>query len=161
MAPCTTRTAQGIWTLIGDWEAPDATLFDTLMEAARAVRARAYAPYSNFQVGAAALVEGRIYPGCNVENASYGGTMCAERSAIFNAVAAGGRKLEIMAITTDARNEVPIASRSPCGFCRQVMAEFANEETLVLLDAGEEDNALYKGEVIRFADLLPWQFRLS
>lgn len=95
-----------------DWE--------TLLEVAWAARGRAYAPYSGFAVGAAVLAaDGRIFPGCNVENLSYGLTNCAERVAIGAAVAAGAR--EFLAVVVVADTGVPI---SPCGACRQVLAEF-------------------------------------
>ncbi|MFM1873936.1 MAG: hypothetical protein RL398_3358 [Planctomycetota bacterium] len=91
-----------------------------LLDAARAVRNHAYAPASNFLVGAAVLSDdGRIFVGCNVENASYGLTVCAERHAVAAAVAAGARVLTAVAVVTDA---TPPAR--PCGACRQVLAEF-------------------------------------
>jgi cytidine deaminase len=94
----------------------------SLLAAATAVRLQAYAPYSNFQVGAALLAkDGRIFTGCNVENLSYGLTICAERNALFAAVAAGVREFEAIAIVADTREPV-----SPCGACRQVMAEFGD-----------------------------------
>lgn len=93
---------------------------DALLEAAWNVRQRAYAPYSNFAVGAALLAaDGRIFGGCNVENLSYGLTNCAERVAIGAALAAGVR--DFLAIAVVADTGVPI---SPCGACRQVLAEF-------------------------------------
>ena len=93
---------------------------DKLVEAAWQAREAAYAPYSHFHVGAALLAEdGRIFPGCNVENISYGLTNCAERVAIGAAVAAGARKFLAVAVVADTM--VPI---SPCGACRQVLAEF-------------------------------------
>ncbi len=94
--------------------------WDSLVEAAWQARDRAYAPYSNFHVGAALLAaDGRIFAGCNVENISYGLTNCAERVAIGAAIAAGTR--EFLAIAVVADTGVPI---SPCGACRQVLAEF-------------------------------------
>ena len=93
-----------------------------LISTATAARLQAYAPYSNFQVGAALLAkDGRIFTGCNVENLSYGLTICAERNAIFAAVAAGVREFDAIAIVADTREPV-----SPCGACRQVMAEFGD-----------------------------------
>ena len=97
----------------------------TLLRRARAAMRYAYAPYSKFQVGAAVLLQdGRIFTGCNVENASFGLTICAERNAIFAAVAAGARKPVIAAVAVVNRRGVPC---SPCGACRQVMAEFGPE----------------------------------
>lgn len=94
--------------------------WDRLVEAAWQARESAYAPYSNFAVGAALLAaDGRIFPGCNVENISYGLTNCAERVAIGAAVAAGVREFVAVAVVADTG--VPI---SPCGACRQVLAEF-------------------------------------
>ena len=92
-----------------------------LLEAARQARERAYAPYSNFRVGAAVLgSDGRIFSGCNVENASFGLTCCAERNAIFAMVAAGEREIREVLVIGDTEEFL-----SPCGACRQVIAEFA------------------------------------
>lgn len=91
-----------------------------LMKMAIEARQNAYAPYSHFAVGAALLAEsGKVYTGCNIENASYGLTCCAERNAIFAAVGAGERRFKMLAVAADSPE--PIA---PCGACRQVIAEF-------------------------------------
>jgi cytidine deaminase len=95
--------------------------FDELIVAAREVREGAYAPYSRFQVGAALrTATGRIFCGCNVENLSFGLTICAERAAVFAAVAAGETKFEAIAVVADSVHPV-----TPCGACRQVLAEFS------------------------------------
>ena len=100
-----------------------------LLSAARAVRRRAHAPYSKFQVGAAVVDErGRIHVGCNVENASYGLTVCAERNAVAAAVAAGARRVRAVAVVTPTRPPGP-----PCGACRQVLAELATADARILL----------------------------
>jgi cytidine deaminase len=100
-----------------------------LIAAAIAARERAYAPYSTFQVGAAILTsEGEIFAGCNVENASYGLTICAERVAAANAVAAGRRRFAAIAVASPA-------AATPCGACRQVLAEFEPALPVLLIDA--------------------------
>ena len=99
---------------------------------ARRARERAYAPYSNFTVGAAALcADGRVFEGCNIENAAYGPTVCAERVAMFCAVAAGCR--EIRAIAIVGPGEEPL---TPCGTCRQVMWELAPEASVIMEGEG-------------------------
>lgn len=101
-----------------------------LEAAARAAQASAYAPYSKFKVGAAVKMDGEIYEGCNVENASYPLSVCAERNAIATAVAAGAHHLEEVAVVTDAS-----PPSSPCGACRQVLREFAKDPKLVRIIA--------------------------
>lgn len=123
---------------------------DALIEAAAKARERAYAPYSNYRVGAAVrCADGRVFTGCNVENASYGLSMCAERVAIFEAVAQGARDIADVVVVTDAATPA-----APCGACRQVIAEFAQDARIVLANtAGER---VVKG----LAELLPDAFRL-
>ncbi|MCX5747258.1 MAG: cytidine deaminase [Proteobacteria bacterium] len=115
---------------------PAAIPWAELEAAALAVRDRAYAPYSKFHVGAAVLVDGTIYTGANVENASYPLCVCAERCAIGVAVAAGGTRLAAVAVCTDAS-----PPSSPCGACRQVLVEFAIDpatvEVVAINPAGE------------------------
>jgi cytidine deaminase len=99
-----------------------------LIAQASAVRKRAYAPYSHYKVGAALLGKsGRVYLGCNVENASFGHTVCAERTAVLKAVSEGEREFEAMAVVT--RN-----GGAPCGACRQVLAEFAPDLIVYIAD---------------------------
>ncbi len=114
--------------------APSPAQLRKLAAAARRAAKRAYAPYSKFAVGAAILTtDGEIYTGCNVENASYGLTNCAERTAIFSAVAAGHRKIACVAVYTPT--ERPTA---PCGACRQVIYEFGPAARVVSLCNGRE-----------------------
>lgn len=104
---------------------------DPLMLAAREAREQAYAPYSNFQVGAALLThDGRSFTGCNVENAAYGLCNCAERTALFSAIAAGCRPGDFSQLAVIADTPEPV---SPCGACRQVMAELCDAGMPVLL----------------------------
>jgi cytidine deaminase len=118
-----------------------------LIELANEARRRAYAPYSNYQVGAALRTKsGRVFTGCNVENAAYPTGMCAERVAVFKAVSEGEREFEVLAVSTSNGG-------SPCGGCRQVLAEFGLD-TLVLIADGH--GRLVKETSV--ADLLPGAF---
>jgi cytidine deaminase len=124
-----------------------------LLTAARTAALNAHAPYSRFRVGAAVLAGGRIYTGCNVENASYGLTICGERVAIFAAIAAGSRRIDAIALScVDASPEGSAPLHMPCGACRQVMAELAPPDLPIFVDA-----------VGRFTldQLLPFAFRLQ
>ena len=124
-----------------------------LVSAARRVRANAFAPYSKFQVGAAVLDEkGRVHVGCNVENASYGLTICAERNAVAAAIAAGARRVLAVAVVTGAHPATP-----PCGACRQVLVEVAADDTVVLLASTRGQGV---PERWKLGDLLPRAFRL-
>ncbi|EIP86065.1 cytidine deaminase [Burkholderia humptydooensis MSMB43] len=125
-----------------------------LIEAAKAAREKAYAPYSNFKVGAAlATNDGKIFHGCNVENASYGLCNCAERTALFSALAAGYRPGEFAAIAVVGETDGPIA---PCGACRQVMIELGTPTLEVVLANMSGD-----ARVTSAGDLLPDAFYLK
>lgn len=118
-----------------------------LMKIARKARQNAYAPYSHFAVGAALLAEsGRVYTGCNIENASYGLTCCAERNAIFAAVGAGERRFKMLVVAADSPEPV-----APCGACRQVIAEFGIP--LVVMGNLKEETKTMTAE-----ELLPYGF---
>jgi len=115
-----------------------------LVRAARAARRRAYAPYSRFQVGAAVLAGSRIHVGCNVENASYGLTVCAERTAVASAVAAGARRISAVAVASGTAPPTP-----PCGMCLQTLAEFGGPDLPVLLvGAGGARETTTLGELL-------------
>lgn len=130
------------------------TQIQRLIEEASAQLAYAYAPYSNFKVGAALLTDdGEIYTGCNIENAAYTPTNCAERTAFFKAVSEGKRSFRAICVV-GGLHEVLSASISPCGVCRQVMMEFCDPETFeVILAAGKESYRIY-----RLKDLMPLGF---
>jgi cytidine deaminase len=109
---------------------------DPLITQARAAADRAYVPYSRFRVGAALVADdGTVIPGCNVENASFGMTICAERTAVVSAVGAGHRRFRCIAISLpDAPRDAPATGFMPCGGCRQVLAEFVGADFPVLID---------------------------
>lgn len=135
-----------------------------LRAASRAAAAGAHAPYSGFTVGAALIMaddpDRRVFVGANVENASYGGTICAERTAIAQAASAGFRRIAVLAVSCTQALHAPLADRSPCGICRQVIAEFAGDAppTLVLVDSAEDGTL---GEILDLDRLLPHAFRLE
>jgi cytidine deaminase len=122
-----------------------------LLQSARKAFKNAHAPYSKFRVGAAILLSnGKIFSGCNVENASYGMTNCAERTAIFSAVAQCGPKIEVRAVAVANEQSVPC---SPCGACRQVIYEFGPDATIFFQGKNGPQQA-------RITELLPEGFRL-
>jgi len=124
--------------------------YETLIKEAMEARARAYTPYSKFNVGAAILTEdGKVYSGCNIENASYGATNCAERTAIFKAVSEGSRTITAVAVVGDLNNYT-----YPCGICRQVIVEFALDGNIEIILAKSEKE--YK--VVTLKDILPGAF---
>ena len=123
-----------------------------LLRSAKRVMKNAHAPYSHFRVGAAILLSnGKIFSGCNVENASYGMTNCAERTAIFSAVAQFGPKIEIRAVSVVNDQGVPC---SPCGACRQVIYEFGPDAIIFFQSANGPRQA-------HITELLPEGFRLQ
>ncbi len=124
---------------------------DSLSAAALAARAHAHAPFSHFLVGAALEDEaGRVHTGCNVENATYGLTLCAERVAVFKAISEGARKFRRIAIAADTDNLTP-----PCGACRQILWEFCGDISVVLV------NPSGKTETLQLKDLFPRAFDVS
>ena len=122
--------------------------FGPLIEAAKQARMHSVAPFSEFLVGAAVkTAAGKIYTGCNVESASYGLTVCAERVAIWKALSEGEKHFTELAVVADTETLTP-----PCGTCRQIIWEFAREATIIFA------NLEGKSEVFRIADLLPRAF---
>ena len=109
-----------------------------LMTLARQARQQSYCPYSGFAVGAALLsADGRVWTGCNIENAAFGPTNCAERTAFFKAVSEGVRQFDRIAISGGPANCDPNPGTAPCGVCRQVMAEFCSANFVILLEDGQ------------------------
>lgn len=128
--------------------------WNPLICAALEARNMAYAPYSHYHVGAALLAEdGKIYQGGNIENASYGATNCAERTAFFKAVSEGAKKFTAIAIAGGLEGEDPKDYAFPCGICRQVMQEFAASDFVIIVAKNTEDYKQYT-----LAELLPAGF---
>ena len=126
-----------------------------LVKEALAAREMAYVPYSHFAVGAALLTkDGKIYRGCNIENAAYTPTNCAERTAFFKAVSEGEREFAAIAVVGGPAGEAPIDFCYPCGVCRQVMAEFCPDDFIVLVGKSEDE---IREHVL--SDILPYTFR--
>ncbi len=128
-------------------EPSDSELISIALEATK----NSYAPYSGIHVGAALLTEsGKIFKGCNVENSSYGLSICAERVAVFNAVSSGERKFKKIAVITSEGKGI-----MPCGACRQVLAEFSEDIEVITLDS---NNKIVK---YKLGEILPHAFRLG
>ena len=122
--------------------------YSFLVEKARESMKYAYAPYSNFKVGAALLTENeKIYIGCNIENISFGATNCAERTAVFKAVSEGEKNFKAVAIVSSSGKFTP-----PCGICRQVLSEFSEDMDIILAD--KDDNI----KIIKLNELIPFSF---
>lgn len=123
---------------------------EELIKIANEAKEFAYVPYSNFKVGAALLTEfGKVFTGCNVENASYGATNCAERTAIFKAVSEGYKTFKKIAVVSSSGDFTP-----PCGICLQVLAEFMLDGELILCNANEI-------KAMKISELLPYNFMLN
>ncbi len=124
----------------------------SLIDQARSAQRAAYAPYSNYKVGCALeTVDGSVYTGCNIENASYGATLCAERVAVFKAVSDGHRHFRRIVVATDATSPA-----TPCGLCRQVLGEFCEADFEVILCGANEQQRRFI-----LADLFPHPFNQS
>ena len=125
-----------------------------LIKSALATRENSHSPYSEFRVGAALLcADGKVYTGCNIENASYSATVCAERTAIFKAVSEGCRDFSAIAIVGGNSDKMTMAY--PCGVCRQVMSEFCKKDFRIIVAESEE-----KYEEYTLGELLPKSFEL-
>ena len=123
-----------------------------LIELALKARDNAYCPYSSIAVGAALLTDsGEVYLGANIENAAYGPTVCAERVAIFTAVHAGEREFAAIAIAGGRAGEAARDAFVPCGVCRQVMAEFASDDLVIVTGAGDSYEAHSLGEMLPYS----------
>ena len=121
-----------------------------LIQSAKEAMTNAYVPYSNFRVGAAVLTkDGKVFTGCNIENASYGATNCAERTAIFKAISEGSKAFDKIAIVSSSQQET-----YPCGICRQVLSEFMYEGDILFENSSEE---IVK---IPVREILPYRFQL-
>lgn len=117
---------------------------ESLIDIAKEVRERAYAPYSNFKVGAAVETEdGNVYTGCNVESASYGLTVCAERVAIWKGISRGETKFSRIAVVVDTEDLTP-----PCGVCRQIIWEFCGDVPVILANLQGKKETLMMGELL-------------
>ena len=131
---------------------------EALIQEAKKAREKSYSPYSHFQVGAALLTKsGKVYHGCNIENAAYSPTNCAERTAFFKAVSEGEKEFSKIAIVGGKEGTEPYDMCAPCGVCRQVMKEFCDsKEFEIVLTDGEEGIRVFTLE-----ELLPYGFGLE
>jgi cytidine deaminase len=138
----------------------DQDMAQRLVLAAQTAAQKAYCPYSSFHVGAALIMADdpntTIYTGCNVENASFGATICGERNAIATAINDGHRRIGMLAIACPDNSHDTLHLRTPCGICRQVIGEFAGDDLILLLSRPEGDV-----DVITFGQLFPHGFRLN
>ena len=122
-----------------------------LIECAKKVMKNSYSKYSKFKVGAALLTEdGRVFDGCNIENASFGATICAERTAVVKAISEGAKKINRIAIVSDTKKTTP-----PCGICLQFLKEFMDENCVIILEDGDE---IYR---YTFSEMYPMSFSLQ
>jgi cytidine deaminase len=120
--------------------------YHALVTAAKKAKQKAYAPYSNFRVGAAIRTKhGRVYTGCNIENSSYGLTICAERTAIFKAISEGERDFTAIAVASDDRDFCP-----PCGACRQVLMDLAPRIDFVMINKKGQEKVVTLGELFPY-----------
>lgn len=158
VVPGFTMPARDVWV--------DEVMVQRLLLAARDASERAYAPFSQFRVGAAALMDNdakhTIFTGTNVENSSYGGTICAERTALTAAASAGFRRLRYIAVCVRDALDAPLCDRSPCGLCRQFMRQFCEPQaaspSLIFVADGQPDTL---AQVMDIERLLPWGFRFA
>lgn len=132
----------------------DNTFIDLLIKTAINMREKSYCDYSGYSVGAALLTDSNeIFSGCNIENASYGATMCAERTAIYKAVSCGHKDFVAIAIVGGMQGEEPTDYAYPCGLCRQVMSEFCDNEFVIIVAKSTSDYRLFT-----LGELLPNSF---
>jgi len=128
------------------------TMKKQLIETAVKAREMAYAPYSHYKVGAALLAKsGKIYTGCNVENASFTPTNCAERTAFFKAISEGDREFEMIAIVAGKDGEELSKNCTPCGVCRQVMTEFCDKDFKIILGTPDDFKVLTLEEIMPYS----------
>lgn len=121
-----------------------------LMELAKEATKNSYSPYSKFRVGAALLCkDGSVFLGCNIENASFGATNCAERTAIFSAIANGNREFSMIAVVGTSDGKIT-SYTPPCGICRQVLSEFCGKDFKIILSNGNEIKVLTMEEILPF-----------